>query len=56
MAELPNRERQVVHMRFFESMTMGEIARQCGLTDKPVSRILSRALGLLRERLPEEKA
>jgi RNA polymerase sigma-B factor len=56
VAGLPNRERQVLHMRFFESMTMGEIARQCGLTDKPVSRILSRALSLLRERLLEEQA
>ncbi|MGO4615110.1 RNA polymerase sigma factor SigF [Nocardia sp. 2YAB30] len=47
--ELPDRERQVLVMRFFESMTQTQIADRLGVSQMHVSRILSRTLNQLRE-------
>jgi RNA polymerase sigma-B factor len=47
--ELPERERQVLIMRFFESKTQTQIADQLGVSQMHVSRILSRTLGKLRD-------
>ncbi|ONM48791.1 SigB/SigF/SigG family RNA polymerase sigma factor [Nocardia donostiensis] len=49
IAELPERERQVLVMRFFESKTQTQIAERLGVSQMHVSRILSRTLGWLRE-------
>jgi len=49
LSELPERERQVLMMRFFESKTQTQIAERLGVSQMHVSRILSRTLGWLRE-------
>jgi RNA polymerase sigma-B factor len=48
---LPPRERHVLHLRFFEDRTQQEIARELGVTQMQVSRILSKSLTLLRDRI-----
>lgn len=48
---LPQRERQVLHMRFFESMTQSQIAERIGVSQMQVSRILSSTLRCLRDQL-----
>lgn len=45
---LPERERTILYLRFFEEMTQSEIARELGISQMHVSRILSRTLSLLR--------
>ncbi|MFE9576932.1 RNA polymerase sigma factor SigF [Nocardia sp. NPDC006044] len=47
--ELPERERQVLIMRFFENKTQTQIADVLGVSQMHVSRILSRTLNDLRE-------
>ncbi|MGQ4618697.1 SigB/SigF/SigG family RNA polymerase sigma factor [Nocardia sp. R7R-8] len=49
LGELPERERQVLTMRFFESLTQNQIAERLGVSQMHVSRILSRTLNALRE-------
>lgn len=53
MNELPERERTIVYMRFFDNMTQPEIAERVGVSQSYLSRILRKALLDLRERLPE---
>jgi RNA polymerase sigma-B factor len=48
---LPDVERQVLYMRFFESKTQSQIATHIGTSQMQVSRILSRTLAQLREEL-----
>ncbi len=55
--ELPERERRILVLRFFRSMTQTQIAEQVGISQMHVSRLLSRTLSWLRKRLdapPEE--
>ncbi|MEU0869747.1 RNA polymerase sigma factor SigF [Nocardia brasiliensis] len=47
--ELPERERRVLIMRFFESKTQSEIADVLGVSQMHVSRILSKTLQQLRD-------
>ncbi|MFI9405069.1 RNA polymerase sigma factor SigF [Nocardia sp. NPDC052316] len=47
--ELPERERQVLIMRFFESKTQSQIADVLGVSQMHVSRILSKTLNQLRD-------
>jgi RNA polymerase sigma-B factor len=49
LAHLPERERAILTMRFFESMTQTQIAQKMGLSQMHVSRILARTLAQLRE-------
>ena len=51
VAALPQRERQVLHMRFFESMTQSQIAERIGVSQMQVSRILANTLRCLRDQL-----
>lgn len=44
MAQLPERERSIVYMRYFEDLTQAEIAERVGVSQVHVSRLLSRAL------------
>lgn len=55
LEELPERERKILHLRFFEEMTQTEIAEQVGISQMHVSRLLSRTLTQLRHGLSEEE-
>jgi RNA polymerase sigma-B factor len=44
MAQLPDRERTVVYLRYFEDLTQAEIAAQVGVSQVHVSRLLRQAL------------
>jgi RNA polymerase sigma-B factor len=48
---LPERERTIVRLRFFEDMTQTEIAQEVGISQMHVSRLLARTLVQLRDRL-----
>ena len=48
---LPDRERAVVVLRFFESLTQTQIAERIGVSQMHVSRLLARALTRLRDQL-----
>ncbi len=49
--ELPRREQKILLMRFYGDMTQAEIGQQLGISQMHVSRLLSHALGHLRQRL-----
>ncbi|MCV7227194.1 RNA polymerase sigma factor SigF [Mycolicibacterium komossense] len=51
LESLPDRERAVVVLRFFESLTQTQIAERIGVSQMHVSRLLARALGRLRDQL-----
>jgi RNA polymerase sigma-B factor len=51
LESLPDRERAVVVLRFFESMTQTQIAERIGVSQMHVSRLLARALTRLRDQL-----
>ena len=53
MEGLPERERSIVYMRFFENMTQPEIAERVGVSQSYLSRILRKALLDLRTRVPD---
>lgn len=48
LASLPDQERLVVTMRFFDGMSQSEIASEVGVSQMQVSRLLSRSLAKLR--------
>lgn len=49
MAQLSERDRNIVWMRFFENMTQTQIANRMGISQMHISRLLSRSLVTLRE-------
>ena len=49
MAELSERDRQIIHMRFVEELTQAQIGERLGVSQMHVSRLLSRCLARLRE-------
>jgi RNA polymerase sigma-B factor len=51
LESLSERERTVVVLRFFESMTQTQIAERIGVSQMHVSRLLARALARLRDQL-----
>ena len=51
--QLPERERTILMLRFFGNMTQTQIAEQIGVSQMHVSRLLSRTLECLREKLSE---
>jgi RNA polymerase sigma-B factor len=51
LADLPERERTIVELRFFHDMTQTEIAQEVGISQMHVSRLLTRTLIQLRDRL-----
>lgn len=51
IGSLPRREREVLRMRFFESMTQSQIAERIGVSQMQVSRILASTLRCLRDQL-----
>jgi RNA polymerase sigma-B factor len=48
MGRVPQRERQILHMRFVEDLTQTEIAERIGISQMQVSRLLRRSLDQLR--------
>jgi len=54
LAEVPERERNILALRFFANMTQSEIAERVGVSQMHVSRLLTRTLKELRERLLAE--
>ncbi|MCV7068590.1 RNA polymerase sigma factor SigF [Mycolicibacterium farcinogenes] len=51
LAQLPERERTVLVLRFFESMTQTQIAERVGVSQMHVSRLLAKSLARLRDQL-----
>jgi RNA polymerase sigma-B factor len=56
LAALPARERRIIALRFFGNLTQAEIARQVGISQMHVSRLLTRSLATLRTALMEDGA
>ena len=48
-SELPEREQQILAMRFYGNMTQAEIGQRLGVSQMHVSRLLARALGYLKD-------
>ena len=53
LATLPERERTIVQLRFFDELTQSEIAERLGISQMHVSRLLRQTLGALGGRLHE---
>jgi RNA polymerase sigma-B factor len=51
---LPQREKRILQLRFFEHKTQSEIAAEVGLSQMHVSRLLARTLAQLREQLLDD--
>ncbi|MER5641318.1 RNA polymerase sigma factor SigF [Kitasatospora sp. NPDC002227] len=51
IAELPERERRILSLRFCDDLTQSEIGRELGISQMHVSRLLARTLATLREAL-----
>jgi RNA polymerase sigma-B factor len=49
LAELSDRDRTLLELRFFQDLTQGEIGQVLGCSQMHVSRLLTRVLGQLRE-------
>jgi RNA polymerase sigma-B factor len=52
--ELGDRERSILHMRFFLGMTQSEIADQVGISQMHVSRLIRQSIDRVREQLAPE--
>jgi RNA polymerase sigma-B factor len=51
---LDERERKILHLRFFRGMTQSQIAAQIGISQMHVSRLIRRSLEKIREEIAEE--
>ncbi|MFD4613215.1 SigB/SigF/SigG family RNA polymerase sigma factor [Streptomyces sp. NPDC058451] len=51
LAELDERDRLIIHMRFVEELTQAQIGERLGISQMHVSRLLNRLLGRLRQGL-----
>lgn len=56
LAEISDRDRMVLHLRFVEDLTQSEIAERVGVSQMHVSRILRSTLDRLREAIDEDAA
>ena len=54
LANLPDRERAIVIMRFFEDLTQTQIAQRIGMSQMHVSRLLAQSLAALRIEMSAE--
>lgn len=55
MSELPEREREIVRLRFFEERSQQEIADRVGVSQMHVSRLLKRSFEQMREAMGDEQ-
>jgi RNA polymerase sigma-B factor len=51
---LDQRERRILHLRFFRGMTQSQIAEQIGISQMHVSRLIRRSLEKIRDEIAEE--
>jgi RNA polymerase sigma-B factor len=51
---LDERERRILHLRFFEGLTQSQIAAQIGISQMHVSRLIRRALEKIRDEIAED--
>src|SRR4051812_33692451 len=51
LTHLPMREREILHLRFYEGLTQREIADRVGLSQMHVSRLIRRSIDALRDRI-----
>ena len=51
---LDERERTILHLRFFEGLTQSQIAQQVGISQMHVSRLIRRALEKIRDEINAE--
>jgi RNA polymerase sigma-B factor len=51
IADLDDRDVEILYLRFYEDLTQTEIAEQIGVSQMHVSRLIRSALGTLRDRL-----
>jgi RNA polymerase sigma-B factor len=54
VSQLAERDRRILHLRFFEQRTQQEIADEIGVTQMHVSRLLSKILARLREEIDSD--
>ncbi len=54
LADIPERERHILALRFFDNLTQSEIAERIGVSQMHISRLLTRTLTNLRTRLLTE--
>jgi len=54
--ELPQREREILFLRFFRGLTQTQIAERVGISQMHVSRLLARTLRQLRQQVQPEPA
>ena len=48
---LDERERNIIHLRFFEGLTQSQIAQQVGISQMHVSRLIRRSLDKVRDEI-----
>jgi RNA polymerase sigma-B factor len=56
LAALPEREREILYLRFFGDMTQSRIAEEFGISQMHVSRLISRCCRRIREQVLEDAA
>jgi RNA polymerase sigma-B factor len=52
---LDERERRILHLRFFEGLTQSQIAQQVGISQMHVSRLIRRALEKIRDEIAADE-
>jgi RNA polymerase sigma-B factor len=52
---LDDRERRILHLRFFDGLTQSQIAQQVGISQMHVSRLIRRALEKIRQEIAVEE-
>ena len=55
LAALDERERRILHLRFFEGLTQSQIAQQVGISQMHVSRLIRRSLEKMRDEIATEE-
>ena len=53
---LDERERKILHLRFFEGLTQSQIAQQVGISQMHVSRLIRRSLEKIRDEIAAEQS
>ena len=55
LAQLPHQQQRIVYLRYFEDLTQAEIAKELGISQMQVSRLLTRSIATLGEGVPNER-